>query len=173
MVGVAALGLALFGILTAESCEAGDPAPDSDSSYKYEGGVTIPVDEHVYTVTGEVSGQINDLSRQVKPATGSVTAYNGYASGSFTGPIEAGKGFVRLRITKSDSDIAPVGELTILKTADTKVTALLPGDVVTLKCRKQYENVAAVKEGQKFKAEEAGTYELDYCRLSNPVVQVR
>lgn len=172
--GVAAFGaFVLAGVLTAGGCEESDPAPDSDSSYNYADGSKIPVDEKVYTVSGEVTGQVNSATRQVEPAKGSLSAYNGYASGTFTGPIEAGKGFVRLKITGSDSNLAPMNELVILKTADTKVSALLSGDVVTFKCRAQYENIAAVKDGQKFEERQVATYELDYCRLETPTVQVR
>lgn len=171
------LGLGLFGVLTAEGCEESDPAPDSDSSYSYEEGSKIPVDENTYTVTGEVIGQVNALTRQVEPAKGSLSGsqYGSYGtvSGSFTGPIEAGKGFVRLKVSSSDSDLAKATEAVILKTADTKVTALQPGDVITFSCRAQYENIAAVKEGQKFDQSKVGTWELDYCRLKTPLIQVR
>ena len=177
IIGAGVVSLALFGILTAESC-GGNPSPDSDSSYGYASGSKIDVDQHTYLITGEVTGQVNNLTRQVKPAEGSLsgTQYSsgyGTLTGSFTGPIEAGKGFVRLLVTSSNMDIAPVGELTILKTVDTKVTALLPGDVVTFKCRKQYENIAAVKEDQKFNKDEVATWEADFCRLTTGVVQAK
>lgn len=168
--------LALAGVLIA-CTEDSNPAPDSDSTFGYADGSKIPVDERVYTVTGEVSGPINNLTRQVKPAEGSLTGstYGSYGSvsGSFTGPIEAGKGFVRVLVTQSDTDLAPVRELAIVKTADTKVSALLPGDIVSFKCRRQYENVAAVKDKQSFKESEVGTWELDYCRMVNPTVQAK
>jgi hypothetical protein len=178
IVSTVVLSLGLAGILTAGGCdEGGNPAPDSDSSFAYEDGATIPVDEKVYTVTGEVIGQVNALTRQVEPAKGSLSGstYGSYGtvSGSFTGPIEAGKGFVRLKVNASDSELARPSEAVILKTADTKVTALQPGDIITFRCRAQYENIAAVKDGQKFEQAKVGTMELDYCRLETPLIQVR
>jgi hypothetical protein len=180
VIGVGLLSLGLFGILTAEACSSESaPAADSDSAQAWGGDTKVPVDEKVYHVTGEVVGQINNLTRQVEPAKGSLSGsqYGTYGtiSGSFTGPVEAGKGFVRLRVTVSDADIAPVSEVAILKTSDSKVTALQPGDVITFSCRKQYEALAPVLDNQDFqKAKNAvATWELDYCRLAQPVIQVK
>jgi len=175
------IGLLLALLLTA--CGPSNPEADSDSSQSYKSGSKIPVDENVYVITGEVIGPVNDVTRQVEPSKGSLSGPSCYGSsgcyggttGSFTGPIEAGKGFVRLRIqsAKPSTDLAPTGDVTILKTSDTKVTALLPGDVVSLKCRRQYENVAAVKDNESFNADEVAAWELDYCRLATPVIQVK
>lgn len=148
------------------------PAADSDSSQQYANS-EIPVDQKIYTISGEVSGQVNDLTRQVKPAQGSLLGINGYTSGSYFGPVESGKGFIRLRVASSDVDIAPKGELVVLKVSDTKGTALVEGDVVTFKCRKQYENIAAVMDNEKLDVQKAATWELDYCRLATPKVDVR
>lgn len=168
-------GAAMCGlILTAGACDS-NPTADSDSKQSYGSDAKVDVDEKTYVITGEVVTQVNSLTRQVEPAKGSITGYNGYTSGSFTGPVEAGKGFVRLKVSVSNpaAPEAPVGEVAIIKTTDTKVTALMAGDVITFKCRRQYENIAAVKDGQKFNKEEVGTWELDYCRLASPVIQVR
>lgn len=166
--------IAILAALALGACDAQPSAPsaDSDSSQKYS-EAKIPVDTGIYTITGEVFGQVNDLTRQVKPASGSLTGIGGYTSGSYFGPVEAGKGFVRLRISASNVDLAPVGDLVILKVTDTKATALVEGDVVTFKCRKQYENIAAVQSNEKLDVEKAATWELDYCRLVTPKVDVR
>jgi hypothetical protein len=175
VIGSAALALALFGVLTAEGCDESNPTADSDSAQNYGGDHKVDVDEKTYVITGEVVREVNSLTRQVTPAKGDVFGYGGYVSGSFTGPVEAGKGFVRLKVQVSNPSTAeaPVGEVAIIKTTDTKVTALMAGDVITVKCRRQYENIAAVKEGQKFNKDEVGTWELDYCRLASPVIQIR
>lgn len=173
-------GVLLIALAGCTSDDATAPAPDSDSGQTWADGATVPVDEKVYHVTGEVVGQINSLTRQVKPAEGSLsgTQYgNGYGtvSGSFTGPVEAGKGYVRVRVVKSDSDLAPVSEVVILKTSDSKVTALQPADVISFVCRRQYEALAPVMEKADFEKakNDVATWELDYCRLGSPVVQVR
>lgn len=174
----AALAAAVLLVTLAACDDDGDKAPgaDSDSSQSYNSDAKVPVDDAVYHITGEVVGQVNNLTRQVKPAEGSLSGFSsgGYGSmtGSFTGPVEAGKGFVRVRVTRSDVDLAPVSEVAILKTSDTKVTALQPGDVITFACRKQYEAVAAVRDNSSFDQTKVATWELDYCRLANPTVQV-
>lgn len=170
-----ALALGIFGIATAEGCDEGNPPADSDSSYSYKGDTKVDVDETTYSIKGEVVREVNSLTRQVAPAKGDLFGYGGYTSGSFTGPVEAGKGFVRLKVSVSQpaTDLAPVGEVAIIKTTDTKVTALMAGDVVVFKCRRQYENIGAVKNDQTFNKDEVATWELDYCRLSTPVIEVK
>ncbi len=154
------------------------PAPDSDSSQSYKEGSKVPVDDEVYTITGEVIGEVNETSRQVEPAQGQMSGslYGNYGSmqGSFTGPIEAGKGFVRIRVqsSKPSTDLAPEGDVTIIKTSDTKAKALLNGDIVSFKCRRQYEALAAVRESETFNSDKVETWELDYCRLASPVITV-
>jgi len=167
-------------ILTAGSCDNQQPSADSDSSQSYKDGSKIPVDDNYYVIKGEVVGQVNNLTRQVKPAEGSIggSSYgNGYSSfsGTFTGPIEAGKGFVRLKIetTSPNAPEAAPGEAVILKTSDTKVTALQPGDIITFKCRRQYEAVAAVRDNSDFDKNKAGTWEFDFCRLETPRLEVK
>lgn len=168
--------------ITLSSCtEPANEAPEieSDSGQSYKAGTKAPVDDNVYVIKGEVIGPVNDVTRQVEPAQGSLqgSAVGGFGSvtGSFTGPVEAGKGFVRLRVESisPDTESASVGDVTILKTADTKVKALMNGDIVTFKCRRQYENVAAVRENSSANIEEIATWELDYCRLFIPVITVK
>lgn len=177
---VAASVIAVAILASAESCDdTSSTTADSDSSQNYATDSKIPFDTKAYEITGEVAGPVNDLTRQVKPAQGSVDgfAYGGYASlnGSFTGPIQAGKGFVRLLVSSATpaTDLAPVGQVTIIKTSDTKAKALVNGDIVSFKCRRQYENIAAVKDNQKLNVQQDGTWELDYCRLSSPVIKVK
>jgi hypothetical protein len=175
-VGIASLA---FLFLTAESCDGSDPAADSDSQQKYSGDVKPDVDDNFYTIKGEVVGQVNNLTRQVKPSEGSISGYNyngyGSMSGTFTGPVEAGKGFVRLKISSANPSApeATVGEAVILKTSDAKVTALQPGDIITFKCRRQQEPVAAVRDGQKLDKNRASTWEFDYCRMETPRLEVK
>lgn len=182
-----AAAVAVIAALTLSGCFGfgnGQSAPDagSDSNQSYASGAKVPVDDNVYVITGQVSGQVNSLTRQVAPAHGSLSGPSCYGtsgcyggtSASFFGPVESGKGFVRLLVNSaapSTPDATP-GDLVLLKVTDTKATALLPGDNVTFKCRRQYENVAAVLNNEKFNADKVATWELDYCRLASPEVQV-
>lgn len=169
-----AVGLLMAGVFVfvgASSCDSGSPGPDSDSAQSYDGG-TIPIDKNVYTIRGKVSSPVDSLTRQTQPASGSLFGINGYVSGNFSGPVQSGKSFIRLEVqtAQPSTDLAPEGGLIIIKATDTKATALSAGDVVTFKCRRQYEAVAAVENGQSFDKNADATWELDFCRLASPVV---
>lgn len=181
---VIALGCAL--LFGAESCDgsATAPAVDSDNgNTSYVDGnndpAKSPVDKKVYIVSGEVVAEVNSVTRQVKPAEGSISGYSyggyGSMSGSYFGEVTGGKGYVRLLISSSSpsTSLAQPGSVSILKVSDIKATALTTGDVVTFKCRRDYEAVAPVLENQRFEADSVGTWELDYCRMETAVISVR
>lgn len=175
--------LVVFAVLLLASCGYNQgpqniaPAPDSDSSQNFSSqpGFGIPVDDAVYTITGKVIGDVESLTRQTEAAQGSYGRYGNYATGVYFGAEFGGKGFVRLFVHTSDSELAPPESIVIIKTSDTKASALLPGDVVTFKCRAQYEAVAAVRDRETFDmaaSEKLATWELDYCRLFTPEIKV-
>lgn len=159
--------------------------PENDSPWDWdEGKIDIPCYGTIYQLTGTVSTDVNSLTIQTSPGGGSgggsIVGAGGFTYGSFgwssTGPEFSGKGFVRLKVTASNDDLismAPVGSTIIIKMTDTKAVALLPGDTITVKCRKEYEAVGAIAASEKFTEETldaAATYELDYCRLASPIV---
>lgn len=170
--------LILF-LLILTGCAGRAPQPESDSPQTYSDNARIPVDDTVYTIVGEVVGDVASVTQQTTPAQGDVTGVSardlGYLGGAYFGPEFGGKGFVRLLVHTATpgTELAPVEEIVILKTSDTKAAVLLPGDVVTFRCRAQYEAVAAVREGESFDADKVETWELDYCRLVTPVIDVR
>lgn len=159
-------------VLLLSACVPTDvaPSPDSDSGQAYELSARIPVDDSVYNIVGEVVADVGSITRQTQAAFGSAFAVSGFGSGVYYGPEFGGKGLIRLRVTSSDSNLAPVGEVIILKSTDMKGAALLPGDVVEFKCRHQYEAIAAVRNNSTFNSELLGTWEIDYCRLVTPVI---
>lgn len=154
------------------------PEPESDSSQRYRLGSEIPVDDNVYTINGRVVGDVDSLTRQTAAArvTNSTVYADGYtrSSSTYFAPELNGKGFVRLLVYSSEpeTDLAQPENIVIIKTTDTKATMLLAGDVVTFRCRAQYEAVAAIRNNETFRAEDLGTWELDYCRLSSPLVAI-
>lgn len=145
------------------------PAPESNNGLSYAWLTTIPVDTAVYTITGTVSAEVESLVRQTAPAQVQSYSAEGMSYSTYYGPQLNGKGMVRLTVTASDAALAPVGSTVILKLDDTKGILLLPGDQITVKCRAQFEAIAAVMNRQEFDPA-AGTWELDYCRLATPVV---
>jgi hypothetical protein len=146
--------------------------PDSDSDQFWDG--KAPVDTAVYDITGVVTDNSTSIVRQEAPASGSVAAINGYASGSFTGPIESGKSVIRLRVTHiSANRLAGAGSSIIVKSTDTKAVALYAGDTVNLRCRIDSEFVAAVQGDDKLTEAAIPSHEaleFDFCRLRTPVV---
>lgn len=145
------------------------PAPDSSNGLSYGWGTTIPVDTKVYTLSGEVVADGESLVRQSAPAQMQSYSYEGASLATWYGAEQNGKGMVRLRVVTSDSELAPADSTVILKMDDTKGVLLREGDQITVKCRAQFEAIAPVMQRQTFDPA-AGVWELDYCRLSTPVV---
>lgn len=143
--------------------------PESDSSYGYSAGGSLPIDPKIYTISGYVYADIDSMVIQSQAASGRVYS-SGY--GVYHGAEYSGKTLVRLFVEKSDSQYALVESVVILKASDTKAAALMPKDRVTFKCRLQAEAIAAIFSGESFNQSEGLTYELDYCRLYSPVVDV-
>ncbi len=80
-----------------------------------------------------------------------------------------GKGLVSVHVNsispaleyiKPDVDI-------ILKTTDLKIMAIDPGYSFEVKCRNDYEPVASLQDNE-LTNDRYDTYELDYCRMTNP-----
>ena len=162
-------------LATAFACQFNEPPPPgSDSGQTYNARCCgIPVDTNVYTITGEVVADVETLQRRIAPAQFGYTEYGG----TFFSPQFGGKGFVRLLVhsVTPRTTLAQPDRIVLIKTSDTKASALLPKDIVTFLCRAQYEAVAPVLINEDFDAEKARiveTWELDYCRMETPVVSV-
>jgi len=146
------------------------PRPVSDSDQSYVLDAEIPVDDNVYNISGIIVSDVDSFSYQMGESHiyGYGSQYGGFVSGS--GAVwNEGKGFVRLQIDSISppTDLAKVGDTVILKTSDQKIRAILPGDYVKLKCRAQYENLAAVRNNSSFDQQLLETWEFDYCRMSS------
>lgn len=165
-----------FGLVSCGGPSESAPAPDSDSQQEFEDGNEVPIDKTVYIIQGTVQSPVESLVRQTEAAGGSMSGWQaggfGSISGSYFGPEFGGKGFIRVLVEESNSHLAPVGTVAILKSSDTKASILGHGDRVTFKCRAQYEAVAAVLDNEKFDREALQTWELDYCRMVNPNVEL-
>ena len=118
--------------------------------------------------------------RKCSTSAGKTSGQNGVVEytmvpGAYFGPQFGGKGFVRLFVYSAEpaTELARPENIVILKTSDTKASALLPGDIVTFKCRAQYEAVAAVRNAETFNKEALETWELDYCRMISPLITVK
>lgn len=119
------------------------------------------VDPVIYKVTVQIEDEIGGYSQQ----NFKITDYNGYTSGV---SWANGKGIVRGTITNLDPqpDWAEAEQEIVLKTTDWKVTALFPGDVVTMYCLADYEPVCSFSKDSNSKAGECkDIWEFDYCRM--------
>lgn len=163
------IGILLFVLMIVVGCDVNQaPPPESDSGQSFNVGSTIPVDDGVYTITIRVVNEIESLTRQTEAASGSAYMYGGYGSASYFGPEFGGKGFIRGLVERSNSRLAEIGHVVVLKSTDTKAIMLRVGDIATFKCRHQYEAVAAVRTNETFDADKLETWEIDYCRLDTP-----
>jgi len=168
------VGTLAYGALLV-ACGGGEenPEPESVSGVQYKTGSAIPTDKTVDTLAGIIVADVASLTRQVSPATGNYAGWDYYARGAYAGPEYGGKGFVRLYVEESTNlELCPPESICVLKTEDTKVVALLPGDRVTFRCRRQYEALSAVVKKEEFASDSVGVWELDYCRMETPRIMI-
>lgn len=165
------ISIFVFAILAMSACAPVAQSDNNEASFGLIKGEKIPTDESVYVVTGKVIADVESLVRQTRPAYGS--AYGG-GYGYYVGPTIDGKSFIRIvvaEINPRPTDINAYAESGIIfKFTDTKATALLPGDIIEFKCRRQYEAVAPVRSGEPFDVDDFETWEFDFCRLATGII---
>ena len=84
---------------------------------------------------------------------------------------EDGKGMVSVHVNSVSPslDYLKPGMDIVLKTTDLKIMAIDPGYTFEVKCRNDYEPVASLQDNE-LTTERYDTYELDYCRMTNPQI---
>ncbi len=83
-----------------------------------------------------------------------------------------GKGMVSVHVNSVSPSldyIQPGGDI-VLKTTDLKIMAIDPGYTFEVKCRSDYEPVASLQDNE-LTTERYDTFELDYCRMTNPKIE--
>ena len=82
-----------------------------------------------------------------------------------------GKGLVSVHVNSVSPslDYVKPGMDIVLKTTDLKIMAIDPGYSFEVRCRNDYEPVASLQNNE-ITNERYDTYELDYCRMSNPKI---
>lgn len=160
-------------------------APGQDGNYA--NGYALPAVTTVYVITGTVEVAPSSIQQYTENGSISGSSYRG--TGSVSGYIRGettGKGFVRFKVSgvswhdpyvnagivERDEDWTPVvnaGDLALIKTVDSKASALGAGDSVVFMCREQYEFVPAVARDE-IPTTQSVTRELDYCRMVSPQI---
>ena len=82
-----------------------------------------------------------------------------------------GKGMISVHVNSVSPslDYLKPGMDIVLKTTDLKIMAVDPGYSFEIKCRNDYEPVASLQDNE-LTTERYDTYELDYCRMTNPQI---
>lgn len=157
--------------------------PGADGNYA--SNYALPAVTTVYTLTGTVLSAPGSLQQSSFSGSSSASMINGYgsASGYISGGT-TGKGFVRFKVqhigwfdpyvdsgvtTRSEAwtPLAKSGDIIMLKTIDSKASALGGGDIATFMCREQYEFVSAVAKDE-IPTTASVTREFDECRMITP-----
>lgn len=137
----------------------------------------------VYSMTVEVLAAPGSITQFTLEGSSSASSYNGtgYASGYIKGET-SGKGFLRVKILRvstwdpfgyahtvdeENSNLAKPGDIVLLKTVDSKMSALGQGDVTVVQCRVDQELLDPVGQNEVPFLEEV-TKEFDLCRMKNP-----
>lgn len=83
-----------------------------------------------------------------------------------------GKGMISVHVNSVSPalDYIKPGVDIVLKTTDLKIMAIDPGYTFEIKCRSDYEPVASLQDNE-LTTERYDTYELDYCRMTNPQIE--
>ncbi len=83
-----------------------------------------------------------------------------------------GKGLVSVHVNSISPSLSYVKPDTdiVLKTTDLKIMAIDPGYSFEVRCRNDYEPVASLQNNE-ITSERYDTFELDYCRMTNPKIE--
>lgn len=82
-----------------------------------------------------------------------------------------GKGMISVHVNSvtPSLDYLKAGMDIVLKTTDLKIMAIDPGYSFEVRCRSDYEPVASLQDNE-IVNDRYDTYELDYCRMTNPQI---
>lgn len=163
------------------------PVPPGQSG-TYAANYALPAVTTIYSLTVEVlaaPGSITGFSIEGRTEARQYDGY-GYASGYISGGT-SGKGMVRVKVlavswhdpyksvvpaNENWQPVVAVGDIILLKTEDTKASALGAGDVTIMLCREDQEFVAPAAVNE-IPTLQSLTRELDNCRMLQPQLSRR
>ena len=154
--------LALMLVLTACSTRT------SDSGYSLK-TVGKRIDSNIYVLNVTMLG--DPISNKNIGGEGVSRQYSDIYGFGNTRIWQDGKGMISVHVNSVSPslDYLKPGMDIVLKTTDLKIMAVDPGYSFEVKCRNDYEPVASLQDNE-LTTERYDTYELDYCRMTNPQI---
>lgn len=140
----------------------------SDSGYTQK-TVGKKNDSNVYVLNVTMLG--DPVSNKNIGGEGVARNYDGIYGYGNTRLWQDGKGLVSVHVNSISPSLSYIkpGMDIVLKTSDLKVMAIDSGYSFTVKCRNDYEPVASLQNNE-IVTDSYDTYELDYCRMSDPQI---
>lgn len=126
-------------------------------------------DSNIYVLDVTMIGE--PASNQTMGGEGSGRQYSDiYGTGDMR-IWQEGKGLVSVHVNSISPNLNYIkpGMDIVLKTTDLKIMSVMDGYSFQVKCRNDYEPVAALVDNE-LVTDRYDTYELDYCRMTNPEI---
>ena len=141
----------------------------SDSGYSQK-TLGKKIDSNIYVLNVTMLG--DPISNKNIGGEGVSRQYSDIYGFGNTRLWQDGKGMVSVHVNSVSPSldyIQPGGDI-VLKTTDLKIMAIDPGYTFEVKCRSDYEPVASLQDNE-LTTERYDTFELDYCRMTNPKIE--
>ena len=128
------------------------------------------IDSNIYVLNVTMLG--DPISNQTMGGEGIQRQYKDVYGYGNTRLWQDGKGLVSVHVNSVSPslDYVKPGTDIVLKTTDLKIMAIDAGYSFEVKCRSDYEPVASLQNNA-LTTERYDTWELDYCRMTNPQIE--
>ena len=159
------LALLCVCLLTIASCTT----RTSDSGYSQK-TLGKKIDSNIYVLNVTMLG--DPISNKNIGGEGVARQYSDIYGFGNTRLWQDGKGLVSVHVNSISPslDYLQAGMDIVLKTTDLKIMAIDAGYSFEVKCRSDYEPVASLQDNE-YTTERYDTFELDYCRMTNPKIE--
>ena len=141
----------------------------SDSGYSLK-TVGKKIDSNIYVLNVTMLGA--PISNKNTGGEGVSRQYSDIYGFGNTRLWQDGKGMVSVHVNSVSPalDYVKPGMDIVLKTTDFKIMAITEGYSFEVRCRNDYEPVASLQDNE-ITNERYDTFELDYCRMTNPQIE--
>ena len=152
-------------LLTAAGCTT----RTSDSGYSLK-TVGNKIDSNIYVLNVTMLGEAK--SNKNLGGEGVQRQYSDIYGFGNSRLWQDGKGLVSVHVNSISPSLNYIkpGTDVVLKTTDLKIMAIDPGYNFEVRCRNDYEPVASLQNNE-ITNDRYDTYELDYCRMTNPLIE--